>query len=215
MGRATVTAFGQAPRYKFQSTPSVGRATSRRFLQFSRFWISIHALRGEGDGPLSGADCPGDISIHALRGEGDGILPNNGEYLEVFQSTPSVGRATVKTSQKFRDILFQSTPSVGRATFNPLDGNGVRNEFQSTPSVGRATDKSAALKKQLAFQSTPSVGRATIAQITRSWTGWNFNPRPPWGGRQNQPGDRRCMAEISIHALRGEGDARALMLVCS
>ena len=33
--------------------------------------ISIHALRGEGDGNSGGADLANLISIHALRGEGD------------------------------------------------------------------------------------------------------------------------------------------------
>ena len=57
---------------KFQSTPSVGRATFLYFLNRSQIVISIHALRGEGD-----LKCDVDmsasytISIHALRGEGD------------------------------------------------------------------------------------------------------------------------------------------------
>ena len=33
--------------------------------------ISIHALRGEGDGNSDKLKCPTFISIHALRGEGD------------------------------------------------------------------------------------------------------------------------------------------------
>ena len=35
-----------------------------------------------------------DISIHALRGEGDRHLARSHVLLELFQSTPSVGRAT-------------------------------------------------------------------------------------------------------------------------
>ena len=57
----------------FQSTPSVGRATTE-WRAFGRATLGI--------------------SIHALRGEGD----NNGLNVKVdddaFQSTPSVGRAT-------------------------------------------------------------------------------------------------------------------------
>ena len=45
----------------FQSTPSVGRATT----------ISIHALRGEGDNRRTTEIASTAISIHALRGEGD------------------------------------------------------------------------------------------------------------------------------------------------
>ena len=34
----------------------------------------------------------------------------------------------------------------------------------------------------------------------------HFNPRPPWGGRQEDSGHSAISAAISIHALRGEGD---------
>ena len=55
----------------FQSTPSVGRATHiTRFLSATSR-ISIHALRGEGDGKVQAKERYFYISIHALRGEGD------------------------------------------------------------------------------------------------------------------------------------------------
>ena len=34
----------------------------------------------------------------------------------------------------------------------------------------------------------------------------HFNPRPPWGGRQQAALPRHSLIRISIHALRGEGD---------
>ena len=84
--------------------------------------------------------------------------------LFIFQSTPSVGRATHTLNYVRKPItLFQSTPSVGRATTITIDiiiiaiisihalrGEGdctlfanlvVVRLFQSTPSVGRATAK--------------------------------------------------------------------------
>ena len=57
---------------QFQSTPSVGRATLKRFTPYLfKFVISIHALRGEGDRCCSMFFLLKRISIHALRGEGD------------------------------------------------------------------------------------------------------------------------------------------------
>ena len=59
--------------------------------------ISIHALRGEGDEfgrPVSSRKF---ISIHALRGEGDKIKHGEWTKDDSFQSTPSVGRATMFT----------------------------------------------------------------------------------------------------------------------
>ena len=35
----------------------------------------------------------------------------------------------------------------------------------------------------------------------------HFNPRPPWGGRRRRGMDENGRPSISIHALRGEGDA--------
>ena len=105
--------------------------------------------------------------------------------ITIFQSTPSVGRATdIKLNDTDKFILFQSTPSVGRAT--SLDGISViKCVFQSTPSVGRATstDRENCYTDKISihalrgegdlllkyigawisiFQSTPSVGRATF-----------------------------------------------------
>ena len=58
-----------------------------------------------------------EISIHALRGEGDILVRDFSSDFGEFQSTPSVGRATLLL--KYIDVwisIFQSTPSVGRAT---------------------------------------------------------------------------------------------------
>ena len=57
---------------EFQSTPSVGRATTACVRDIVRAYISIHALRGEGDFYVWYlASSTENISIHALRGEGD------------------------------------------------------------------------------------------------------------------------------------------------
>ena len=64
----------------------------------------------------------------------------------------------------------------------------MNKEFQSTPSVGRATrPASERAAEAVIFQSTPSVGRATTAARIA-----------------------HCRCQISIHALRGEGDLSAL-----
>ena len=88
---------------RFQSTPSVGRATRHNTIAQHKPCISIHALRGEGD------HTPGRVHSHSTA----------------FQSTPSVGRATSSIPAILSiAITFQSTPSVGRAT---LYKNGATN----------------------------------------------------------------------------------------
>ena len=81
-------------RLKFQSTPSVGRATLCCDKPEPWNSISIHALRGEGDPCGSVKRDFGRISIHALRGEGDLKQWALKMKKSIFQSTPSVGRAT-------------------------------------------------------------------------------------------------------------------------
>ena len=124
------------------------------------------------------------ISIHALRGEGDGgKAMGRAKEITVFQSTPSVGRATPLTGSLCSLPLFQSTPSVGRATKDLPSRQAVR-EISIHALRGEGDDRdSVATKLYVEFQSTPSVGRATIVQ-----------------------GYRFPNIIISIHALRGEGD---------
>ena len=72
----------------------MGRATVVVLIIYGFIKISIHALRGEGDVSGSVLDVYGGISIHALRGEGDGEAVQKTADDKIFQSTPSVGRAT-------------------------------------------------------------------------------------------------------------------------
>ena len=124
----------------------------------------------------------------------------------VFQSTPSVGRATHKNMTHSQMLsYFNPRPPWGgrRSVFVIIVGD---RSFQSTPSVGRATwcydIRPQALvisihalrgegdlrymwksDRERGFQSTPSVGRATRAEHQTTPTTEYFNPRPPWGGR--------------------------------
>ena len=66
----------------------------------------------------------------------------------------------------------------------------------------------------MTFQSTPSVGRATGLYEHKQHRNRYFNPRPPWGGRQEPDSIPREAYNISIHALRGEGDYRAFDDYC-
>ena len=124
------------------------------------------------------------ISIHALRGEGDFSNNININVFTLFQSTPSVGRATKLHRTLIGILIFQSTPSVGRATYAPTQKCKPKVIFQSTPSVGRATRlRPRPRVRAKRFQSTPSVGRATSVPRCSDGRGIYFNPRPPWGGR--------------------------------
>ena len=100
-----------------------------------------------------------------------------------FNPRPPWGGRRADRRGSCRRKKFQSTPSVGRATVVVVKSQGGI-EFQSTPSVGRATrNMSIESIAEEIFQSTPSVGRATRTFSQTSAMLKYFNPRPPWGGR--------------------------------
>ena len=103
---------------------------------------------------------------------------------KVFQSTPSVGRATGTRCYRQGLCLFQSTPSVGRATMSVTRHISCRRHFNPRPPWG---------------------GRPSRRRFPRRCAK-HFNPRPPWGGRLLADDVSFCGKKISIHALRGEGD---------
>ena len=57
--------------WEFLSTPSARRATAGESVRRTYLWISIHALREEGDPAFPQDAVRREISIHALREEGD------------------------------------------------------------------------------------------------------------------------------------------------
>ena len=220
---------------KFQSTPSVGRATLTPPEKAST--LSDFNPRPPWGGRPRRAyrdNCHHEISIHALRGEGDRLKRVGCDEDISFQSTPSVGRATlqIEYSESRLDISIHALRGEGDCAAVRCGGATVA--FQSTPSVGRATraenillchasisihalrgegDKGVCARRaaEAAFQSTPSVGRAT-------WTSFHKCARSSF---QSTPSVGRATEDyeysiwrrfISIHALRGEGDSKNIQI---
>ena len=110
---------------------------------------------------------------------------HNAYTFSEFQSTPSVGRAT--------GYLFFTKNDINN--FNPRPPWGGRPTrikikrmfapFQSTPSVGRATDGEKSTEKDGQLISIHALrGEGDSVMICSSSRFADFNPRPPWGGRQ-------------------------------
>ena len=146
----------------FQSTPSVGRATECMWHYCPNCGISIHALRGEGDGySLLVLDDLAAISIHALRGEGDVLIVRKvgatlkisihalrGEGDDVDCAECSVCHISIHALRGEGDVaLIIAVYDIG-ISIHALRGEG---DDKMTPILLKAD----------AFQSTPSVGRAT------------------------------------------------------
>ena len=131
------------------------------------------------------------ISIHALREEGDPSGSQGYRRPLEFLSTPSARRATWNSMLgAIQDNIFLSTPSARRATKH-LERRLRASKFLSTPSARRATGWSWKHMGTKKFLSTPSARRATAKFDEHNG---NF--------------------EISIHALREEGDRLCQCLGC-
>ena len=149
----------------FQSTPSVGRATSAR-MQTTKPQEYFNPRPPWG-------------------GRHKNYKPNS--KTTIFQSTPSVGRAT--TSRLCRVNV------VNLISIHALRGEGddaaivfdssIQANFNPRPPWGGRPEQIVSTEAyRPEFQSTPSVGRATDAASIYSSHSFYFNPRPPWGGRQ-------------------------------
>ena len=148
-----------------------------------------------------------------------------------FLSTPSARRATIDEINDHIHKLFLSTPSARRATnrrprlcvhrryFYPRPPRGGRllvlwynddvKRFLSTPSARRATIDEINDHIHKLFLSTPSARRATNRRPRLCVHRRYFYPRPPRGGRHHQFSAGEWAGNISIHALREEGDELA------
>ena len=169
--------------------------------------ISIHALREEGDGKLSARrEELLDFYPRPPRG-GRPSRPDTAAGRWKFLSTPSARRATMSGQGSFvpTDDFYPRPPRGGRPTrpgkransqtyFYPRPPRGGRQQaapvvssadkFLSTPSARRATRQLATGQPLHIFLSTPSARRATFDLRGLS-----------------------KMVDISIHALREEGDS--------
>ena len=149
---------------EFLSTPSARRATAGWAYGLGLRYISIHALREEGDTALIGGNFPRKkISIHALREEGD---PPERTARETEQ-TISI-HALREEGDAFpalrarRGARFLSTPSARRATAAGREERRLRADFYPRPPRGgRLLLKTNLLLDWLIFLSTPSARRAT------------------------------------------------------
>ena len=168
----------------FLSTPSARRATVQLAAGPRLRGISIHALREEGDPPAAApVSSISDFYPRPPRGG----RPTSGlrtPPTPIFLSTPSARRATFDVDDESYKAIFLSTPSARRATWSTVCWPTASPNFYPRPPRGGRRVKNKIIRETRKFLSTPSARRATT---------------------NNQTPARS--SEISIHALREEGDA--------
>ena len=170
---------------RFLSTPSARRATFQGWCYTELAYISIHALREEGD-LCSRIRNQKDIHFYPRppRGGRHVVVPLVFD-LDGFLSTPSARRATSDFLQPHPvcGISIHALREEGDSGKRTICPPG-RNFYPRPPRGGRLAVCLPLLLFWL-FLSTPSARRATVDRHAS-----------------------RCFVHISIHALREEGDRR-------
>ena len=146
--------------------------------------ISIHALRGEGDASVRlSVLLPLHFNPRPPWG-GRRVSARGWRQDRHFNPRPPWGgRRSPTRRPSVTRTSFQSTPSVGRATMLAAKPVQKESHFNPRPPWGGRLTASLKSSAVSTFQSTPSVGRATIVKVTVAADSSHFNPRPPWGGR--------------------------------
>ena len=124
------------------------------------------------------------ISIHALREEGDSLSEAITKLKADFYPRPPRGGRLIATAA----MIIIPAISI----------HALREEGDN-PGLPQRLDV-------VEFLSTPSARRATSIQWAIAPVNGNFYPRPPRGGRHPRLSLLDEHREISIHALREEGD---------
>ena len=174
------------PSSKFLSTPSARRATQYRHGAV-RLCSDFYPRPPRGGRPVwhwqPVLQCW--ISIHALREEGDQLARVSVSQHNRFLSTPSARRATsVMSMPSCVEIDFYPRPPRGG---RPASGLMVCESclFLSTPSARRATvGASCARLSLLYFYPRPPRGGRRVLLTSKRPLSRYFYPRPPRGGRR-------------------------------
>ena len=220
----------QLEKMTFLSTPSARRATLLFFAVFVLQYISIHALREEGDQrrprlaqaqanfyprpPRGGRRLPSQIwrpksaiSIHALREEGDSPRPRRTDlHLHFYPRPPRGGRhSRGRGSLDGIHISIHALREEGDTIRQGLAGHAKA--FLSTPSARRATARAVSGLGKFVISIHALREEGDFCLFDRAPDLLNFYPRPPRGGRPRSLSyyrtDRRFLSTPSARRATG------------
>ena len=183
-------------KLQFLSTPSGWRATDRHTVRALLAFISIHALRVEGDEQFPEyEDLALLISIHALRVEGDrNQRSHQCKRRDFYPRPPGGGRHNGQILLNNWDISIHALRVEG-----DMPARKLRQETEISIHAlrveGDRTDRPQAPRK-VEFLSTPSGWRATAIRGFKADGRGYFYPRPPGGGRLGFHRDVRKAVEF-------------------
>ena len=149
------------------------------------------------------------ISIHALREEGDLREPPPQTAPSQFLSTPSARRATaVHGPEDLVDTISIHALREEGDSVTSASATRTADFYPRPPRGGRPSPNRGPSEANDQFLSTPSARRATWCVSPGNTSSRYFYPRPPRGGRPRLRPHLQRVVQISIHALREEGDQK-------
>ena len=147
----------------FLSTPSARRATGQHQGQRRRMDHFYPRPPRGGRPDAASGPCKGFwISIHALREEGDEVRLFGVLELGDFYPRPPRGGRPTPTTTTVAGHAFLSTPSARRATINPEPDDAATDNFYPRPPRGGRHKDPELFMEYYEFLSTPSARRATV-----------------------------------------------------
>ena len=151
---------------KFLSTPSARRATLSNRLWLGRLFISIHALREEGD-PLQSPPCALLSNFYPRPPRGGRLLTQQ-EITQIndFYPRPPRGGRRARWNPLVLIPVFLSTPSARRATLTALLWSRCCCDFYPRPPRGGRPTSTRMQPRKKSFLSTPSARSATVSNAT-------------------------------------------------
>ena len=171
----------------FLSTPSARRATAYTVAAFPAIFISIHALREEGDG-LRGCRSAGLRNFYPRPPRGGRHRPSGGCIHRDTYFYPRPPRGGRHDDSHVENLLqeFLSTPSARRAT-SPVQPRRMVGKI-SIHALREEGDPRSIMRLQVRYNfypRPPRGGRRAAPKPSRHRS--NFYPRPPRGGRRESP----------------------------
>ena len=185
-GRRVSGLVGASPTYFYPRPPRGGRQLARRLQGVQQGFLSTPSAR-RATGDVDRVEATIDISIHALREEGDDLPCSR--YLEIqdFYPRPPRGGRLEGAVHGIKTKDFYPRPPRGGRRVSGLVGASPTYFYPRPPRGGRQLARRLQGVQQ-GFLSTPSARRAT-GDVDRV----------------------EATIDISIHALREEGDDPAAM----
>ena len=145
------------------------------------------------------------ISIHALREEGDPEGRQSiGHNVDFYPRPPRGGRRAQGSGRAAERNFYPRPPRGGRPSSGALPGPALKISIHALREEGDTMFSSMRFLCIHFYPRPPRGGRPTISSASSAPR--NFYPRPPRGGRPGLPPSGQRLLQISIHALREEGD---------